>query len=172
MTSKSATGLVTNIVLVAYILTGEIRLLKHDKACNDCKVFEICFGRHYQVWVRDIHSSSASYWSTNVNNSEKFSISNFKKSNYSKYHWQRSSICSMVDTLSICSCWNGDDHCSAIEFNHFGYLDTNLWPWNCFAWKSISNRCRLRYRDYIYRTFSRFCQPWNRKMGLTWMNLP
>ena len=71
----------------------------------------------------------------------------------------------MVDTLSICSCWNGDDHCSAIQFNRFGHLNANLWTWYRFSRKSVSNCHRLWYRNDIYWAVSGFCQPWNRKMG-------
>ena len=71
----------------------------------------------------------------------------------------------MVDTLSLCSCWNGNDNRCSVKFNHFGNFDSDLWPWNCFSRKSISNRCRMWYRNHIYRTFSRFCQSRNRKLG-------
>ena len=73
----------------------------------------------------------------------------------------------MVDTLSLCYCWNGNDNRCSVKFNHFGNFDSDLWPWNCFSRKSISNRCRMWYRNHIYRTISRFCQSRNRKLGET-----
>ena len=102
-------------------------------------------------------------------NLHKGQILNPKKSNNRYDYWQGSSICPMVDTLSICSGWYGNDYCSTIKLYCLGNLDSNLWSWNSVSWKSVSDCYRMWYRNYIYWAVSSFCESWRRKpVKLLW----